>query len=254
MRGIERSGEGGDRATARDAHASGAARVELRAGFDPVDGAHHIVDAPADHGLAEQQGGAGRGLASGRLRAFVSGEGVAPAAEGQRLDGDRGHAVLDHLDGEIVLIAGFAGAIAALFVDAHDIVHAAPMAGNADHHRMRRRGSSWCEQIAQDKHAGPAFEDELLAAIRWKVAYFQRLRIEGRGFRGKAAQQLSDFGAQAFLPRFSLLAVLRAERELQRGRFVEFTGVKNRIEGCGIHFVFETLQRACVLVLSGGAG
>ena len=42
-----------------------ALRVELLPRLDPVDRAHDVPHAPADHGLAEQQRGAGGGLAGG---------------------------------------------------------------------------------------------------------------------------------------------------------------------------------------------
>ena len=67
--------------------------------------AHDVIDAPAEHGLDEQQRCAGGRLASSGLRAFLDGERIAPAAEAQRFDGHRGHAVLDRLDGEIVFVA-----------------------------------------------------------------------------------------------------------------------------------------------------
>ena len=159
-----------------DAHASHAARVELLAGFDPVDGAHHIVNPPSDHGLAEQQRRAGGGLAGGGLRAFLACDRIAAAAEGQRLDGHRGHAVLDHLDGEIVLIAGFARAVAAIGIDAHDVVHAAAVAGQADHGWVRRARLPRRQQVAEHKQAGPALEDEFLAAIGGEIAGVQGLR------------------------------------------------------------------------------
>ena len=66
-------------------------------------------------------------------RAFFLVRVVAAAAEADGLDGHGGEAVLDGLDGEIVLVAVFVGAVAALVVDADDVVDAAAVAGHADH-------------------------------------------------------------------------------------------------------------------------
>jgi hypothetical protein len=150
------------------------------AGFDPVDGAHHVINAPSDHGLAEQQRRAGGRLASGGLRAFLARDRIAAAAEGQRFDGYGGHAVLHHLDCEIVLIAGLVRAVAALGVDAHDIVHAAPVAGQADHGGMRRRGIARRQQVAEHQQARPAFKDELLAAIGGETRAFRGSAVAAR--------------------------------------------------------------------------
>src|ERR1700685_2496565 len=77
---------------------------------------------------------------------------IPPAAERQRFDGDRGHAVLNYLDGEVVLVSFFVGAVAAFGVDAHNVVHASPVAGNADHGRMWRRGFQRRQQITEHPH------------------------------------------------------------------------------------------------------
>ena len=143
MRGSSAAANVVHRAASGNAHAADAARVEFLARLDPVDGAHHVINAPADHGLAKQQGGARGGLASGGLRAFLARHRIAAAAERQRLDGHRGHAVFDRLNGEIVLIAGLVRAVVALRVDAHDIVHAAPVTRHADHARDAERRRHW---------------------------------------------------------------------------------------------------------------
>ena len=48
--------------------------------------------------------------------------------------------MLDALDGEVVLIAIFVGAVAAFVVDADDVIHTAAVAGEADDGLVRRGG------------------------------------------------------------------------------------------------------------------
>src|SRR5450755_796707 len=157
--------------------------------------------------------------------------------------------MLDHLKGEIVLIAGFAGAVAALRVDTHDVIDTAPVAGDADHDRMRRRGSGWSQQVAEHVQAGPAFEDELLATVRGEVARVQGLRPQCAALRGKSAHEFGDFGAQPLLPGFRLFAVCRAEGELKLRRLIEFTRVKDGVERGGIDLVHKALQRPAILAV-----
>ena len=137
---LERRGEGGDRAAAGDAHAADASRVQLVARLDPVDRAHDVVGAPRHHGFAQQQGGPGGGPARGRTELLGLGSWITPAAEADLLDRNRRQAVLDALDGEVVLVAVFVGAVAALVVDADDIIDATSVTRQADHRTMRRLG------------------------------------------------------------------------------------------------------------------
>ena len=62
MRGSSAAREERRRAAAGDAHAAHAARVELGARRDVVDGPHDVPHAPADHRLPDQQRAAGRRL------------------------------------------------------------------------------------------------------------------------------------------------------------------------------------------------
>src|SRR5579885_3301721 len=72
---------------------------------------------------------------------------VAPATEGHGLNSDSGHSVLDGLNGKVMLITGFIGAVAALLVDAHNVIDSAAVPRNA-HHRRMRAGRFRREQIS----------------------------------------------------------------------------------------------------------
>src|SRR5436305_14951749 len=90
--------------------------------------------------------------------------GVPPAAEPHGLDRNRGHSMLGGLDGEIVLVSGLVGPVAAMLVDADDVVDTPAMTRDADH-RGQRTGGFRPEQIRKDRNTGPALECELLANI-----------------------------------------------------------------------------------------
>ena len=66
--------------------------------------------------------------------------------------------VFNGLDRKIVLISWPAGSVLAVFVDAHDVINPATMAGNADNRRMRRGGAGRKQQIKNDSISRPAFE------------------------------------------------------------------------------------------------
>src|SRR5207247_1272737 len=101
---LQSRGEQSDRSAAGDAHAGDPVRIELRPRLQVVDGAHHVPGAPADHRLAEQERGAGRGLAGGGAGPTAPGAVIAAMAEAKWLDGERRVAVSHGLQGEVVLI------------------------------------------------------------------------------------------------------------------------------------------------------
>ena len=130
---FERGGEQRRGATARDAHAADAARVQIRPGRDVVEHAHHVPHPPADHRFTEQQRTAGGGLAALLREAVTRVDRIAAAPERHRFNRHRRQTGLHHLDGEVVRVARLVGSIASLFVDADDVVDAAPVTGHADH-------------------------------------------------------------------------------------------------------------------------
>jgi hypothetical protein len=62
---------------------------------------------------------------------------IAPAPKRHRLNRHRRHTALHHLYREVMLISGFRGPLRAMLVDAHNVVHPAPMPGHTDHWRKR---------------------------------------------------------------------------------------------------------------------
>jgi hypothetical protein len=72
-------------------------------------------------------------------------------------------------------------------VDADDVVHTAAVAGHADYGGVRRFAGFRGQQISEDRNAGAALDDELLAAVLWEVAEFERLCVKRRAFLGETA-------------------------------------------------------------------
>ena len=249
MRGSIAGGEQRDRPAAGDSHTAHAAGVQFLPGRDPVDGPHDVIRAPADHGLAEQQRGPRRRLAGRRARAFRPRHRVAPAAERHRLDGHGRHAVLHHLDGEIVLIVHLDGAVAPLLVDPDDVIHSAAMSRNADHRGVRRLGRLGRQQVAEHVEAGAALEHELFPRVSREVAHLERLRLERRGFAGKAAQQFRHLGAQCPSATVRRRRGCAPKGHAQRRRVVQFLGEEHGIEGGDIDLGFQAVQRAHVMRL-----
>ncbi len=132
---LQRGAERRHRAAATDSHEPDPARVDLRARLQIIDGAHHIPDAPSEHGFPEQQGGAGRRLAGGLAEAAAPAGRIAAAAEAKRLDGEGGEAALGGLHREVVLIRPLLFAVLPFLVDAGDVIGAAAVPGNADQGR-----------------------------------------------------------------------------------------------------------------------
>jgi hypothetical protein len=52
---------------------------------------------------------------------------------------------------------------------------------------VRRLAGFRGQQISEDRNAGAALDDELLAAVRWEVAEFERLCLERRAFLRETA-------------------------------------------------------------------
>src|SRR5581483_10513645 len=124
-----------------------------------------------------------------------SGESIAAAAKRHGLDGDRGHAVLDGLNSEIVLIAGLIGAVVAVFIDADDVVHATAVSRNADHDGHGPRDIFRGEQIPEYTDARPTLEYELLAHVARELAGFERLKMQRRAI-GEATQKFGYLRSQ----------------------------------------------------------
>src|SRR5204862_1271077 len=122
---FQRRGEHRGRPTTGNSHAADAAGVELGPGRNVVDRPHDVPDAPSDHRLPDHQGAAGDRLAGFVRQSLPRVDRIAPAAEAHRLDGHGGHTGFNHLNGEVVLIAGFVHAIPPLLVDADDVVDSA---------------------------------------------------------------------------------------------------------------------------------
>ena len=64
---------------------------------------------------------------------------ISPAAESELLDSEGGIAILDRLQGKIMLIAALGFALAAILGDADDVVAAAPMPRQTDDRGQRLR-------------------------------------------------------------------------------------------------------------------
>src|SRR6266566_2356183 len=163
------------------------------------------MHAPPDHGLAQQQRRSSHGLAGGYLESLFACARIAAAAEGDRLDSNGRHAMLGRLDGEVVLVAVFIGAVAALVVNADDVVDAAAVAGHADYGSVRWLGARRRQEIAQQMQAGRTFEKELLAPVARKFAHFESLRVERWKRYGERSQQLDQLGVKLLLPCLGLL-------------------------------------------------
>ena len=129
---------------------------------------HDVPHAPPDHRLADQQRPAGRGIARLPGQAHASVDRIATAAEAHRLDRHGGHAGFGDLDREVVLVARLVGALAALFVDADDVIHTAAVARHANHHSRRAAHFFWKQEIREHADAGLAVEHDLLAHVTGK--------------------------------------------------------------------------------------
>ena len=157
-------------------HAADAVRVQLRVGCDVVDRAHDVPHAPSDDRLADEQRSARGGLAR-FVRQTLSGvERITAASEPHRLDRHGRHAGLGHLDGEVVFVAWLVRPVASLFVDADDVVHAAAVAGDADHGCGRGLRPRRQQDVRQDADAGTAVEHNLLAPVGGERARLERGR------------------------------------------------------------------------------
>ena len=90
------------------------------------------------------------------------------------------------------------------------------MAGHADHGAIGRLRLGGRQQISQDRKARPALKDEFLTPVLREFADFERLCIQWAALCRKITHQLGELGAQLFLPRLRLLAVLRTKCHLER--------------------------------------
>ena len=243
---LERRREHRHRAASRDPHAADAARIELRAGRDVIDRPHHVPHAPAEHGLTDEQRAARRRLARARAEPLARRDGVAPAPEGHRFDRDRRHARLDDLEGEVVLIALLAGPIAALVVDADDVVDAAAVTGDADHGGGRGLRLVGQQEVRQHADAGPCVEHELLAPVARKGARLECHRAKRCPLGGKAPDELGDFRTQLLLPRLRLASASGLEAQAPRRVGVQIARVRDGIELAAFDAFLHSGQRTDV--------
>ena len=128
-----------------------------------------------------------------------------------------------------MLVARFVGPLAALFVDADDVIHAAAVTGHANHDSRRAARSFWKEEICEHADAGLAVEDDLLADVSGKCA---RLQCDGakRRSRWETSDELGELQPKSLLPRLCVAAIAGAEPKLTRGSLIQIARVRDRVE------------------------
>ena len=207
-----------------------AARVQIRPGRDVVEHAHHVVHSPANHRFTEQQRTAGGGLAALLREPVTRVDRISAAPERHRFNRHRRQTGLRHLDGEVVRVARLVGSIASLFVDADDVVHAAPMTGHADHGGRGRGRAGRNQDVHEHADAGTAVEHHLLAPVALVGARLERDGTQRLPRRGESTDELGQFGSKSPLPRFRLRPRPGLEAQPARRRLVAFVRVRHRIE------------------------
>src|SRR5437867_1132286 len=100
-------------------------------------------------------------------------------AEAQLLDGKSCDALSDALKGKVILIAPVPLALVALCVDSDDVVDAAPMPRQADHHRAGNAEIIRKEKMAEHLQPRPAPEQDLLPPVAIHPLGSEDLRAKG---------------------------------------------------------------------------
>src|SRR3954453_18879695 len=101
---------------------------------------------------------------------------ISPAAESELLDGEGGIAMLDRLQGKVMLIPALGFALAAIFCDADDVVAAAPVPRQTDDCGQLLRAIFGQQQVAEDGQVIAALKDYLLACVAGEFFLFQNAR------------------------------------------------------------------------------
>jgi hypothetical protein len=174
-------------------------------------------------------------------------ERIAAASESHRLDRHGSHAGFSDLDREVVLIPCLVGSIASLFVDADDVVHAAAMAGHADHGRRRCPRARRNQHVREHAHTRPAVEHDLLAPVAGKRARLERDRPERLALARKPAHQFGQLYPQLLLPLFCLFTRPRGEPQPPWRRGIEVSREDDRIELTAVEAVADSGERTDVI-------